>query len=80
MVAKLSGHHLSGDGPIEIFEFLERLARAANTLKMSNTQAFIALLSFLEKLAKSQYKAGAEMDSLEEENVSEWPNAVQYLK
>lgn len=68
-----------GKDPILIFEFLSRFVVEANTLRISEAQAFVALPHFLRKLALEQYRAVSGSLNADEGGVTSWPEAVQYL-
>lgn len=68
-----------GGDPILILEFLSRFADEADTLEMSEAQAFIALPYFLKGNAASQFRSVKTTSSRASGGVSAWPEAVQYL-
>ena len=60
-----------------IFDFLARFVEEADTLGMSESQAFVALLKFLRDSAEQQFQAirnGARLGG-----VACWPEAVRHL-
>lgn len=79
MVLELQSHHFFGDYPIMVIDFLTKFVREANIQERSETQAFVAVPSFLKRFSKTQYEADVEMGFLEEEGVSSWPEAVRQL-
>jgi len=78
MEIRLSQHHFSGKDPIMVLDFLSRFVREAEIQEMSEAQALLALPSFLNGFAKSQYEA-AERVNPQDGGIGSWPEAVQYL-
>lgn len=56
-----------------------RWVREANIKKTGNGQAQVALFSYYERLAKSRYKARAEIVALEEGDDFRWPKFLQFF-
>ena len=67
----------SGEDPILIFDFLSRFVEEADTLTMSEAQAFMALPQFLTGTARMQYRAAR--SGSRSGGLACWPEAVQYL-
>lgn len=72
-------HSFSGDDPIMVFDFLTRFVEEADTLSMSEAQAFVALPHFLVGNANKQFRASRNGSRSSSGGVSCWPEAVQYL-
>lgn len=68
----------NGDDPILVLEFLTRFADEADTLEMSEAQAFVALPYFLKGQAATLYRSTKSASS-RRGGVSVYPEAVQYL-
>ena len=74
----LEKHVFDGIDPIRIFEFLSRFVNEADTLKMTEAQAFITLPHFLDGTAETQCHTNLSSGS-RYGGVTCWPGAVQYL-
>jgi len=57
---KLNQQHFSGDDPILILDFLARFVREANINEPRSSQPHLALPSFLQGFARSQYESIAD--------------------
>lgn len=73
----LKDHKFSGEDPIMVFDFLTRFVEEADTIGMSEGQAFVALPHFLTGTASQQFRASK--NSSRSGGVSSWPEAVQYF-
>lgn len=69
MALKMSDHDCSEEELIMVVDLLTKFVKKANTREMSEAMVLVALPSFLNEFAKSQYAAGAEMMSPEKEGI-----------
>ncbi|CAN8070507.1 unnamed protein product [Agarophyton chilense] len=78
---KIGLNDLTFDGktPILVIEFLNRFVAEADTLEMSEPQAFLSLPHFLKGFALEQYRSVCGSLTADEGGVTSWPEAVQYL-
>ena len=79
MAYSLEEHLFTGEKPILILDFLARFCDEADTLEMSEAQAYVALPYFLKSTAKDAFKATKNTSRGEDGGVTCWPEAVQYL-
>ena len=77
MGLNIDEHKFDGSDPIMVFDFLSRFVEEADTLAMSEAQAYLCLPYFLTHTASSAFraaKAGSQTGG-----VKVWPEAVQFL-
>ena len=74
----MNKHAFYGSDPIKIFDFLTRFVNEANILAMSEAQAFIALQTFLDDPAETQFRTNISGDS-RRGGITCWPEVIQYL-
>ena len=72
-------HRFSGEDPILVLDFLNKMVDEANTLGMSEAQAYLSLPYFLSGSAESQFRAVRTASTSSHGGISCWPEAVQYL-
>ena len=72
-------HPFDGSDPVRIFEFLTRFVLEADTLQMTEAQAFLALPYFLNGTAETQFRAAQNASYATAGGVTNWSTAVQYL-
>ena len=73
----LKEYKFNGQDPILVFDFLSRFVEQADTLRMTEMQAFVALPHYLSGTAENQFRAirnGARSGG-----VTCWSEAVQYF-
>ena len=73
----LKSRKFSGKDPILILNFLSRFVEEADTLRMTEGQAFVALPHFLANPAETQFLSSRNAST--SGGVTSWPEAVQYL-
>ncbi len=73
----LKSEKFSGKDPILVLNFLARFVEEADTIRMTEAQAFIALPHFLTGQAENEFRSSR--NSANSGGVSCWPEAVQYL-
>ncbi|CAN8076119.1 unnamed protein product [Agarophyton chilense] len=78
---KIGLNDLTFDGktPILVTESLTRFVAEADTLEMSEPQAFVSLPHFLKGLALEQYRSVCRSLPADESGFTSWPEAVQYF-
>lgn len=74
----MKNHIFDGVYPIRLFEFLTRFVIEADTLSLSDTQAFVALQKFLADLAQTQLRTNLNRSS-RHGGVTCWQDAILYL-
>ena len=79
MALTLRNYTFIGEGPIMVLNFLRRFCDEANTLNMSEAQAYVALSYFLRGFALDQFQTVKDAYAASEGGVTCWPEAVQYL-
>lgn len=70
-------HAFSGEDPILVLEFLTRFVEEADTLGMTETQAYLAFPYFVKGNTIKQYRAAR--NATRDSGVTCWPEAVQYF-
>ena len=78
MEITLRDHSFSGEDPIKVLEFLAAFRDEANTLEMTEAQAYVVLPYLLRGPAKEQFVA-VKGSVAGDGGVTNWPEAVQYL-
>ena len=79
MALTLRNYTFSGEDPIMVLDLLRRFCDEANTLNMSEAQAYVALSYFLKGFALDQFQTVKDAYAASEGGVTCWPEAVQYL-
>lgn len=77
MNLSMSEFKFDGTDPILVFDFLTRMVEEADTLKMTEAQAYLALPHYLSGQASRTYRSSR--NGAHSGGVSCWPEAVQYL-
>lgn len=75
----LKEHAFSGKDPILVFDTLTRFVEEADTLGMTEAQAYLCLPYFLTDQASRQYRAARNATRSFTGGISCWPEAVQYV-
>ena len=78
MEITLKDYMFGGDDPIKVLEFLSKYCEEADTLEMTEAQAYVVLPYLLKGSAKEQFNA-VKGTLAGDGGVTNWPEAVQYL-
>ena len=73
----MKNYAFDGSDPIRVFEFLTRLTEEADTIGMSEAQAFLALPHYLEGTAAEEFRASKHGGHTG--GITNWPSAVNYF-
>ena len=74
----MNHHAFDGSDPFNIFDFPTRFVNEANILAMYESQAFIALQTFLADPAETQFRTNLSGGS-RRGGITFWTEAIQYL-
>lgn len=75
----LKEHTFKVDDPILVSKFLTRFAEEADTLGMTDAQAYLELPTLLTENSSRRYKAIRNASHVPSGGVSAWTEAVNYL-
>ena len=78
MEITLKDYSFDGQDPIKVLEFLSKFCDEADTLEMTEAQAYVVLPYLLKGSAKEQFNA-VKGTLAGDGGVTSWPEAVQYL-
>ena len=79
MALTLRNYTFSEEDPIMVLDFPRRFCDEANTLNMSEAQAYVALSYFLKGFALDQFQTVRDAYVASEGGVTCWSEAIQYL-
>lgn len=73
----MKGYKFDGTDPVMVFDFLKRLTEEADTINMTEPQAFLATPHYLESPASDSFRAAKHGSHTGE--VTNWPSVVNYF-